>query len=145
MFQQVAVRLPATLLVGDRLHPVTILGLSEVGFYAEGVAFERIESDFSVEIELPPSAEPSWSPKASCIIPRGARGSLLRARARLLEVEGGAGSRPIVSAVHARLEDMSEECRRGLRRWLEQHRRAGLPVMSPPPSTSQSSDASASA
>jgi len=144
VFQQVSVRLPATLLVEDRLHPVTVLGLSEVGFYAEGVAFECIESEFSVEIELPPSAEPSWNPKAACIIPRGAKGALLRARARLLDVEGGEGNRRLVSAVHARLEDMSEECRRGLRRWLEQHRRVGLPLHSLP-AESQPGDTSATA
>src|SRR5688572_18079333 len=84
--QQVPVRLQATLLHGERTCPVTVRGLSEGGFRADGAGLARVGSEFSVEMDLPACAEPTWSPKAG-----GAEGAqrterMFRAHARLLDV-----------------------------------------------------------
>jgi hypothetical protein len=116
----------ATLLIEDRLCPVTVLGLSDTGFYAEGACLQGISGEFHAEIDLPGIVEPSWSPKAPS--QGGAdRNALLRARARVLDIELGSSPHQVVVAVHARFDGMTDECQKALRGWLEQRRRLGAP------------------
>jgi hypothetical protein len=61
-FPRLALRLSARLEGGGKSHSVTVLSLSEGGFYCEGLGLDVVTGRFDVAIELR-SHEPCWRPR----------------------------------------------------------------------------------
>jgi hypothetical protein len=108
-------RLNATLMSGDRLFPVTVTSLSESGFAAEGVSLDELDSEFLLEMTLPPVGEAAWSPKAQVLRSAVER---VRMRAKVARIAPDESGTSLCKGLAGTFEDMSEGCRSALRGWL---------------------------